>query len=82
MDNVIAKIIKDNELVGGMPMKNIHGEDIDNSVVIDSNSWAYFDDDSKRVRLLREHAISGERIDESFSPEAFATLQNCNILEY
>ena len=64
-----------------MPMKNIHGEDIEHSVVIDSHSWAYFDEDSKRVRLLRENVITGAEIDESFSAEAFAALQNCDILK-
>tara|TARA_Y100001968_G_scaffold323375_1_gene360952 strand:- start:559 stop:921 length:363 start_codon:yes stop_codon:yes gene_type:complete len=81
MASLIRKIVKEHGLVGGMPMKNIHGEDIDNSVVIDSHSWAFYDPDNKCVRLLREHAISGTEIDENFSAEAFAALQNSNILE-
>jgi len=81
MASLIRKIIKENGLVGGMPMKNIHGEDIERSVVIDSSSWAFYDVDNKCVRLLREHRITGKEIDENFTPEAFAALQNCNILE-
>ena len=80
MASEIANIIKSHQLVGGMPMKNLFGEDIKASCVIDSHSFVCLDDDGKRVRLLRENAITGVQIDESFTSEAFAALQNCGIL--
>jgi len=80
MASEIANIIKSHQLAGGMPMKNIFGEDIESSCVIDSQSFVHLDDGGKRVRLLRENAITGAQIDESFTTEAFAALQGCDIL--
>lgn len=81
MASEIANIIKSHQLVGGMPMKDIFGDDIEASCVIDSHSFVHLDDDGKRVRLLRENSITGTQIDESFTAEAFAALQNCDILK-
>lgn len=81
MSSIINDTIKNNGLVGGMPMKDIAGKDIPSSVVVDNYTWAYFDEDSKRVRILKENAITGEETEINLSPESFSTLQNCSILE-
>lgn len=80
MKSKIRETIKDHQLVGGLPMKDITGDDIENSCVIDSSTFVYWDEKDKCVYLHRENAVTGEETFESFSGEAFAALQNCDIL--
>lgn len=78
MQSKINSIIEQHSLRPGMPMRNINGEAIPASKVLDDYSFV-FKDDYGVVHLLAESPISGEQREMLFSQKTFAALQSFEI---
>lgn len=79
--SIIASKIKEHGLKPGEPMKNIYGGVIEESVVLDTYSFAHVDRDMNRVRIIKEKAITGEEVEITLSLDAFRALTSLNIEE-
>lgn len=79
MTITINSIIEKHGLKRGDAMKNVSGNYLDRSRVIDNYTFVTWREDA--VRFLTENPITGERRDFTISKEAFETLQQINLTE-
>lgn len=78
MQSQINSIVRKNSLRRGMPMRNVSGDVIRNSKVLDEYSFV-FQDVHGVVHLLMESPISGEQTEVFFSQETFQALQTFEV---
>lgn len=76
---IIANIIRKRGLAPGQPMINMFGGIIEESVVLDTYTYAHVDRDFNRVRIIGEKALTGEEINLALSLDAFRALVGLNI---
>lgn len=73
-DSNINAIITQHGLKAGDQMINIHGDKIENSVVVDNYTIIYRGDDG-RYEMFHERPIVGGEVRQSFSAEAMAVIK-------
>lgn len=79
MESQISKIIAKHGLIPGQPMKNVHGEDIDGSVVLSNYTVVLSNKPSAGYTLINERALEGTEQQVFLTEGAFAILQSVKI---
>ncbi len=71
---VITEIIRDNNISSGMSMKNVSGEDLPDTIVLGTSTYAWLRNDI--VTIVSEDQMSGESTVINLIKSEFEMLQN------
>lgn len=79
--SVTANIIRDANLKPGDAMRNVHGETVEGSMVLDGSTFMYRDGDNPDggYRLYSESPITGAVIDKWLPDTAIAAIRASTI---
>lgn len=75
----INNVIKKHDLKSGDTMRNIHGDEIPGSVVIDNYTFVHPERDTKGFRMVSEKPLTGEQTERWLSVDAIRAFQSIKL---
>lgn len=79
-ESIISKLIAEHDLKPGQPMKNVSGNDIASSVILNSRMVLIkMSDDTQKYALYREDLMTSEETVIYFGDQEMNILKNINF---